>query len=252
MGEESARKTHTTKVVRKDSAMWGFSGPHVCVSYPVISSGVATEIRAAKTIFHVSGRQARYRLVAFARRGGFCCGSCRDPVSLRPVGYFFRQMGNWVGFECGRRGAGDRVSYPVRGALCGVMLSGDRLFMVSRAFLGLARRQASIFWDHHYGCRDCVARAGRVFPRWPLVRTPRNRDSALTASTGILTACDSRADIRCKNLLVICQKMFPTTESGIPSHPQSGTQKPFHLVMFPRISSPIVPCENTLQSAGAT
>jgi hypothetical protein len=75
MGEESARKTHTPKVVRKDSAMWGFSGPHICVSYPGISSGVPTEIRAAKTIFHVSGWPARLRSTVIAHSGWIRC-SC--------------------------------------------------------------------------------------------------------------------------------------------------------------------------------
>ena len=93
--------------------------------------------------------------------------------------------------------------------------------MVSRAFVGLARRQAGGFWDDRNCCRDCVTRAGCVFPRWSAVRTPRNRDSALIASTGIVTACDSGASsyIQSRDLFVICQTMSPTTESGIPSLP---------------------------------
>ena len=212
------------------------------------------EICAAKIIFHVSGWQARYRLVAFACRSWFCCDRCRNFVSLRPVEPFFRQMGDRFDFDCGWGSPSGRVSHSICGSVGGAMLSGGRLFMVSRAFMGSARRQAGGFWDDYYGCCDCVTRARSIFPRRSLVRTPRNRDSSLTAPTGILTGCDPRANfcIQFTNLFAICQTMSPTTESGIPSPPPSGTQKPFHLVMFSRTSSPIVPCENTLQSAGAT
>src|SRR5260370_13157095 len=44
--------------------------------------------------------------------------------------------------------------------------------------------------------------------------------------------------------------MTPPTESGIPSHPWSGTQKPFHLVMCSRTRTCIVQRENNLQCVG--
>ena len=152
------------------------------------------EICAAKIIFHVSGWQAGYRFVAFARRSWFCCGLCGGSVSLRPFRHFFGEVGDWFGLNCGRRSSRGRVSHPVWWALGGAMLSGGRLFMVSRAFMGFARRQATGFWNDYYGCCDCVTRARRVFPRRSPVRTPRNRDSDIIASAGILTACDSRAN----------------------------------------------------------
>ena len=66
------------------------------------------------------------------------------------------------------------------------MLPGDYPFVVSRAFLGHARRQAGGFWNDHYGCRASVTRTGSFFPRWSLVWTPRDCDSALIALTRIL------------------------------------------------------------------
>jgi hypothetical protein len=179
------------------------------------------EIRAAKIIFHVSGWQARYRFVAFARRSWFCCGLCGSSVSLRPSRHFFGEVGDWFGPNCGWRSSRNWVSHSVCGSLGGAMLSGDRLFMVSRALLGFTRRQAGVFWDDYYGCRDCVTRAGCVFPRWSHVRAARNRDSALIASTGTLTACVSRANssTEFRTLLVTCQATSPTTKSGTPSHP---------------------------------
>ena len=145
------------------------------------------EICAAKIIFHVSGWQARYRFVAFARRSWFCCGLCGGFVSLRPSRhFFFAEVGDWLGLSCGWRSSCGWVSHPVCGSLGGAVLSGGSLFVASRALLGFTRRHAGLFWDDYYGRRDCVTRAGCVFPRWPHVRAARNRDSALIASTGIL------------------------------------------------------------------
>lgn len=192
------------------------------------------EIRAAKIIFHVSGWQARYRFVAFARRSWFCCGLCGGSVSLRPFRHFFGEVGDWFGLNCGWRSPRSWVSHSVCGSLGGAMLSGDRLFMVSRALLGFTRRQAGVFWDDYYGCRDCVTRAGCVFPRRSHVRTARNRDSPLTTTTGIVSGRDLRTSsyFQARNLFAIRQTRSPATESGIPSPHPSGTQKPFHLVML--------------------
>jgi hypothetical protein len=154
----------------------------------------AGEIRAAKIILHVSGWQPRHRLVAAARCGWSRCGHCRNFISLRSVQSFLGEMVSGVGVDYGRCSPGDRISHPLCGGPGGAMLSGNRLFMAPCAILGLARRQAAVFWDNRYGCCDCVTRAGCVFPRWSFVRTPRNRDSALIAPTGIVTACDSRAN----------------------------------------------------------
>jgi hypothetical protein len=90
------------------------------------------------------------------------------------------------GLDRGWRGAGSRISHSMRGALGGNMLSGDRSFMVSRTFLGDARRQDRGFWNDHNGCRACATRAGSFFARWPLVWTPRNCDSARIAATRIV------------------------------------------------------------------
>jgi hypothetical protein len=208
------------------------------------------EIGAAKIIFHVSGWQARYRFVALARRGWFCCGLCRGLVSLWPFRYFFGEVGDWFDLDRGWPNSRSWVSHSVCGSLGGAMLSGDLPFMVSRALLGIARRQTGVFWDDYYGCRDCVTRAGCVFPRWPPVRAARDRDSALIASPGTLTARVSRAtsSTEFRILFVTCHAMSRTTKSGTPSHSPGGIQKPFHLVMRFWISSPIVRYENKLSS----
>src|SRR5260370_42408451 len=150
--------------------------------------GRTREIRAAKIIFHVSGWQARHRIVAFARRRWFCSDRRRDSVSLGLVRQFSRQIGSWFGFDNRRHSLGDRVSHPVCRAFGGAMFSGDCLFVASPAFVGIARRQAGFFWHNYYGCGDCLTRTLRLFLRWPVVWPPGNCHSSLITHTGILPA----------------------------------------------------------------
>src|SRR5271170_8083188 len=102
-------------------------------------------------------------------------------------------MVTWVGLDHQRLGPGGRISHPVCRALGGAMLRGDRPFLVSRAVLEFAGRQAGGFWNDRYGFLPCVTWAGSFFPRWPLVRTPRNCDSTLCAPTRIVTSHGSSA-----------------------------------------------------------
>jgi hypothetical protein len=188
------------------------------------------EIRPAKTIFHISGWPARPRVVAVARSGWFRRDRARNFLSLGFVQSFSGQVVTRYGLDRERCGAGGRISHAFRGAVGGDMLSGDRLFLVSRASLGPARRHDGSFWNDHYSCRACVTRAGGFFPRWSLVRAPRNCDSALVALTRVVISPVGRCFLDSVRTLV-CQTAPPPTKSGIPSHPYSGTQKPFHLVM---------------------
>src|SRR5216683_8175124 len=148
----------------------------------------AGEIRAAKTIFHVSGWPTRHWLVAIACGGwshGNCCRGCLFLGSFKSC---FGQMAAWFHLNHKWRGPGGGILHSVCGALGGPLLPRCRPFMVSRALLGLSRLPASVSWNAHYGCRTCAARAGSFFPRWSLVRAPRNCDSSLIAPARIVSS----------------------------------------------------------------
>jgi len=161
-------------------------------------------VRAATTIFHVSGWPARRRPTPAAGCGWFHCGRWRYFLSLGSVQSRFGQVVAWICFDYKRHSCGDRISHADCRTLGWAMFPRDRFFMVSRAFLECERRQAGGFWNDHYGCRDWITRAGGVFPRWPLVWTAGNCDSALLAPARIVTDCDSRANsqIRSTGLFV--------------------------------------------------
>jgi hypothetical protein len=150
--------------------------------------GRATEIRPAKTIFHVSGWQAWPRPVAVACSGWPYCDRGRIFLSLGSVRSLVRRVVTWFGFDHQRRCPGGRISHPLCWAICGPVLPGDRPFLVSRTYHGCARRQAVRFWNDCRGCLPCLTRAWLFFPRWSLVWTPRNCDSALIAAIRFVRA----------------------------------------------------------------
>ena len=167
--------------------MWCFTGQHLCVGCVVaVFLWRDREVRAAKIIFHVSGGQPWLRLVAIARSGGF--DRCRTGrfLSLGSIQPFSRQMDPWFGVDRERNGADGRIFYPGCGDHVGAVLPGDCRFLVSRAYFGLARRPAAGGWNDRHGDRACLTWAGGFFARWPLVRTPRNCDSAFIAPTRIV------------------------------------------------------------------
>ena len=96
------------------------------------------EIRAAKTVFHLSGWPARYRPASIACRRWFHRSRARDFLSLGSVQSLFRQMAAWFGLDYEWPGPGGRIFHAVCGTFNGVMLSWDRPFLVSGALLGLA------------------------------------------------------------------------------------------------------------------
>jgi len=126
-------------------------------------------------------------------------------------------------------------------------------FHVSPAFVGFARRQAGGFWDDHYGCRDRITRAGGFFPRWALIWTPGNCDSALIASTGIVTAWIRELVLifQSRDLFVICKMMPQTNRKWYSGSPPRVVPKtiPSRDVFLDLIR--IVQRENKLQWAGA-
>ena len=98
----------------------------------------AREIRAAKTIFHLSGWSARYRPASIACRRWFHRGRARDFLSLGSVQSLFRQMASWFALDHEWPGPGGRIFHAVCGTFNGVMLPWDRPFLVSGALMGLA------------------------------------------------------------------------------------------------------------------
>jgi hypothetical protein len=110
------------------------------------------------------------------------------------------------------------------------MLPGDGTFIVSSALLGHARRQDGGFWNDRYSCRAGVTGAGSLFPRWSLVRTPRNCDSASIAPTRIVIS-----KVRALFLSIspnICLLNDASTDRKWYSEsPLERYQKPLHLVM---------------------
>jgi hypothetical protein len=155
--------------------------------------GAPREIRAAKTILHVSGGPARYRSLAVAFSGWFHCGRRGGFLSLGSVQSHFGKMATWSGLDRERRGPRGWVPHPDRRAPGGPIVPGDRVFMVSRAFLGFARCQTGDFRDDYCGRCTRVTRARSFLLRWPFVRTPRNCDSTLIAPARILTSRGSSA-----------------------------------------------------------
>lgn len=139
-------------------------------------------------------------------------------------------MVTWFDIDRERLGPDGRISYSDCGGLGGAMLPRDGAFMVSRAFLGHARCQDGGFWNGHHGRRAGVTGAGSLFLRWSLVRPPRNCDSALIAPTRIVISQVSVLFRKLSLGISLVNDASPS-ESGIPSHPGRGTQKPFHLVM---------------------
>jgi len=75
---------------------------------------------------------------------------------------------------------------PFAGLVVGLCFLGIALSWFP-ALPGLSRRQDGGFWNDHSCCRACVTRARCFFARWSLVRTPRNCDSAFSASTRIVS-----------------------------------------------------------------
>ena len=155
--------------------------------------GRATEARAAKTIFHVSGWSARHWLVAVACGGWSHGNNCGNFLSLGSFQSCFGQMAARFHLSHEWRGPGGGVLHSVCGALGGPLLPRCRAFMVSHALLGLSRRPPFGSWNAHYDCRACAARAGGFFTRLSLVRPPRNCDSSLIAPTRIVSSLSSIA-----------------------------------------------------------
>jgi RNA polymerase sigma factor (sigma-70 family) len=116
--------------------------------------------------------------------------------------------------------------------------------MVSRAFLGPARRQAGGLWSDHCDCRDRVARTGRVFPGWSLVWTPRNCDSALVASARIVTSRSSRVDPK------FSREIWPN-ESGMANLPLEWYPKTIpSRDVFPELNLHIAARKQTVADGG--
>ena len=97
----------------------------------------AREIRAAKTIFHVSGWQARHWSADIACVGWFHGERYGGFLSLGTLQFRFWQMAAWFDPNRERRGHGGGVLHSRGRALNGAMLSRGRRFMVSRAVFGL-------------------------------------------------------------------------------------------------------------------
>jgi len=146
----------------RDVGFW-HDGQRAYLGLAYVSEG-AREIRAAKTIFHVSGWATRHWLVAVAGGGWFHGHRCRVFLFLGSFKSCFGQMAARFHLSYKWRGAGGGILHSVCGALGGPLLPRCRPFMVSRAHLGLSRRPTFGSWNAHYGCRTCAARAGSFLP----------------------------------------------------------------------------------------
>ena len=158
-----------------------------------VSDTAAREIRAAKTIFHVSWWPTRPRPLAAACIGWNRCSRRRNFLCLGSDRSSIGQMVARFGLDRKRCRSVGRIPHPDCGRVGGSILPGDRPFMVFRACLGFARRQTGCFCDDHYRRSARITWAGSVFSRWSSLRTPRNCDSALIAPTGIMTPIGSSA-----------------------------------------------------------
>jgi uncharacterized membrane protein YphA (DoxX/SURF4 family) len=107
-------------------------------------------------------------------------------------------------------------------ALAAGFLTPFAALLVGLCFLGIAVAWfPAPSWDMHdarivaFGCRAGITRAGSFFPRRPLVRTPRNCDSALLARIVILQVRVLFLRASPKTFLSITS---PPTQSGIEAH----------------------------------
>lgn len=146
------------------------------------------EIRAAKTIFHVSGWQTRHRFVVVACRGWDSRGSRGNFV---PLGSFQSILGSWFTPDHKRRSNGGRIYDADCGDANGALFSGNSSCMVSRARYGFARRKNRSLGNDHRGYGTGDARPGSLFARWTIVRTPRDCNSTSIATTRILIPVSS-------------------------------------------------------------
>ena len=156
--------------------------------YDCVFLNGARETRAAKTIFHVSRRQARCWPVVVARSGWPFCGRGRDFLFRGSIQRVYRKVVARSDLDCQRRRIRRRIADAGRGHAGGGMFSRDRVCLDYTSNRAITRRQAHGLRDDHRSHRSGFAWAWSFFSGWTVVWTPRNRYSSFLAFAGSLTA----------------------------------------------------------------
>jgi hypothetical protein len=175
-------------VVIKDAAIWAsirlaYLRIFTCSAFLTARQGGSP----AKIIFYVSGWPAWHRPAVVARSGWPQGRRSRNFLSLERLQSLFREVVIWFDSDCWWYLPCSRILHPVCGASRKPLLPGDLPFMVSRVFPWNERRKVAVFRDDYYRYRAWLARAGGLFTRRSVVRTPRNCDSTLIAPPRIVT-----------------------------------------------------------------
>lgn len=181
-----------------------------------------TEVSAAKTIFHVSGRQAGYWTVSPASSAWWHGAHSRGSTPFNPDRARCGCVGHCLGIDHRRRGFSDWVSNSFRQSGDRALRIGDGILLVSGDALDPIGRATHDAGHCHNGSCSSSAGAGRIFYGRLPVRTPRNRDSS--ASVGRMRNASLRIYLRA------CV-YGESTKGGTFHLPASGREKTFHIVM---------------------
>ena len=139
------------------------------------------EVSAAKTIFHVSWRQAGYWTVSPAGGTWWHGTHLRGPIPFKPDGARCRCVGHCFGTDHRRCGFSDWISNSFRQSGDRTLRIGDGILLVSGAAIDPIGRATDNSGHCHNGSRSSFTGAGRVlYGRLPLW-TPRNCDSPASA-----------------------------------------------------------------------
>jgi len=150
------------------------------------------EVSAAKTVFHFSRWQARYRSISRAGSTWGTGSHFRSSIPFKQDRARCGCVGHCLGIDHRRRGFGDWISNSFRQSGHRAMLIGDGILLVSRAAVRYVGCPAAGPACRGYRSGDRSAGARRFLDRWPLIRTSRNRDSS-QAPRLVTTSSSSRS-----------------------------------------------------------